>query len=240
MADTPWNDFHLPRELPVSLSPDVFESPSGAEGDMVLQSIKAALAAGRSSAEKALTAARAEHANEMRTIPARHSAAKQTVHRIGKSGVDKIQQATESVRKVIAQLEANTAPKLPSDAREQIGAQTIVILLAGMNDEKRRGVIRKAIAGGDNATVAAMLTVPPYLLDITPEEQHLYREEWRRKNKPDECARLDYLKIGLEHLERGGSLLVSFLTKCYGESIVQKGEQSEKATLDALGAAGAA
>lgn len=63
------------------------------------------------------------------------------------------------------------------------------------------------------------------------------RELWRRKRLPAECTRIDELEKARVHLERGGSLLVSYSTKMADADIVQAAKASRDKANAAVAAA---
>ena len=169
------------------------------------------------------------------TEAARHRAVRDQTTKIVKPSLDGFVKARDKVQSTIAELQRITAgPPAPRDAREQLSANAIVAALAGMDATKRSEAIVSAINDGNDSVVAAVLSLPAFVSGLAPVEHQQLREQYRRGRRPEECRRIDYLQSALQHLDRGGQLLVGFGFTLYSDAVVKEGEASERAAREAL------
>jgi hypothetical protein len=88
-------------------------------------------------------------------------------------------------------------------------------------------------------TVEAVLSAPMFLTNLSEAELSHVRERWRRTRYPEECKRVDLLEKDLEHLSRGGNIVMTYPRKCAVQAIVDAAKASNDAANKAIAAAGA-
>lgn len=125
------------------------------------------------------------------------------------------------------------APAPPQDAREELRAVQIRDRLHAMDRSARPLAISASMKAGDDSVVAAV-SAPDFVSGLEAAEHSFVSEEWGRTRFPEKCARLDSVRRAFNHLERGGSLLLSFSRRLYDARIVEQGEASERAAQKAL------
>ena len=80
-----------------------------------------------------------------------------------------------------------------------------------------------------------VLSAPDFVSGLEAAEHSFVSEEWGRTHFPEKCARLNSMRRAFNHLERGGSLLLSFSRQLSPDArIVEQGEASERAAQKAL------
>lgn len=229
------DQFILPQ-IPPSLSGDVFEAD---KDDALLQGVKSAMSQLRNATERALIAARAGHANEMLTIPARHAAVRDAVHKASGAAFKAVDDATSRLTTEIARLDQLiSAPPPANDAKDVLKHQTIHQAFRAMDAKARREEVARSI-GRSVDLAAAILCYDPFVSGLSEMDWKFAQLQWQQARWPDQAKRHEMLLKAAEHLDRAGKLGQSTINRMYSVPVVTEAERLAKAADDALRGAAA-
>jgi hypothetical protein len=231
--------------LPPLPSPSMNEGAIAniAPGDVTRIAIAEALRAVRIAAENARNASVAIFGDMTLSEGGKHVKANDLSFRITNAVLPVVDRAREKLEYEIGKLRAKTnAPAPDVSVRGNFMATEIRQRMASLDQSARLAALQEAIDEGPSgdAIIEAALGASGFLTGLTPLEVEHTRQKWRRKRFPDECKRIDLLERDAEHLNRGGSLLISYQRKCSYPAIVAAAAQSRDAAQKAIAAAGAA
>jgi hypothetical protein len=173
----------------------------------------------------------------------KHVKADQTTYAITSRALPAVDYARGRLEAELAKLKSKTnAPVPEASSRANFMATEIRQRLISLDQSARLAALDKAIAEGPagDPIIEAALSASGFLTGLTPLEVEHVRAKWARKRYPHEMERIDLLKRDAEHLNRGGSLLISYQRKCSDPAIVAAAKASSDAAQKAIAAAGAA
>jgi hypothetical protein len=154
----------------------------------------------------------------------------QTTFRITNAALPAVDRARQHLKTEINKLRMKpTAPVTDNSVRSIHMAAELRSRLASMSQKDRLESIHHSINAGDDSVVAAVLEGALILTGLSEIEREHVRETWRRKRLPDECKRIDQLEKDAVHLNRGGTLLMSYQRKMADQTIVTAAKASSEA-----------
>jgi hypothetical protein len=190
----------------------------GGTRDRIANLAVTALEALREQGLAAQHAARQIHADQTLGEAERH-------RRAAKASSELVQAAQPSVEKAIAAHlksveELDTMLAGPTVELSDVRGIEIRSKLAGLASDKRFAAISRAIARGDDSTVAAVLGSDRLLTDfLTDIEIETVRQQWALARHPDECRLLAQRKSNLNYLERSAAIARSWQQKTHNPAI---------------------
>ncbi len=117
--------------------------------------------------------------------------------------------------KTIASLEKDLNTPIESRTGNQVASEVRAHCKALATGE-RIGFVQRAINGGDETTITALLGAPAYLSGLTPDLQATYTKLYREKNSPEVAKRLRVLNAAKEMLDNRCGLVFIELDKAVG------------------------
>ena len=135
----------------------------------------------------------------------------------------------------ISDIEKKTAaPPKPKDVAGQLANMELESVPRGIAGRRaNRRLSPDALAAGDEAIVAAVLTAPPLLSGLSPGEYGLRLAEWRLRNHGAELERMGRLRKALTDVERAGPLLTGFVDSLTDAELVRAAEETSRAASEA-------
>jgi hypothetical protein len=202
--------------------------------DREIEAMHAAMVRAREAAEAAQNAHSKIMANSMQTQIANMRASRKVTFQHFEDAAKKIDAARDRAEREIARLEAETsAPPEPKHVTGSMLEAEIRSALSVMKPEARKAAINEAITKGDDLTLGAALRGPTLLTGLGDAEREALRFEWRQKHFPSEIERVRRLSAALADLQRGGTLLLSFIGGLTDGEAIKQAEQAEAAALRA-------
>lgn len=203
--------------------------------DAELEALTDALRTAREVAEQAETVTGQVMASQLYTVAANRKRAREFSLKLLESATRKIDVARSRAQAAVDKIEQSTAtPPPPKDATQALLHGEIRSALARMTDKERRDAISGALGSGDETTVAALLHGPTLLTGVGPMERESYRRTWQQKRFPAEVDRARRLRSALTATDRGGSLLISFVSDLTDANAVATADALEQAAQKAL------
>jgi hypothetical protein len=188
----------------------------------------------REAAEHALDAHGKIMGNTMRTQIANMRESRKVSFQHFENAAREMDKARARAEAVIAKIEAETnAPAEPKGVPDAMLRAEIRSALAAMPQDKRSKAVFQAVEDGDDDVVGAALTGPVLLTGLGVAEREAIRDRWRRKRYPDQVERATRLRAALADLDRGGSLLLQFISGLTDGEAIKQAEQAEAAALTA-------
>jgi hypothetical protein len=221
----------LPSLVATSLHEDALANPSG---DLVIESVRAALAQGRKAAEQAHAAALAIFGDETLSTGAQHCRSDAYATQIMRTALQRFDATAARVAGEIAALETKMKGPAPPSP---IQASEIRSALRAMNAKDRQKALNFALQEEDDAVIGAALDGARMLSGLTAMETESLRARWAKERHPDSVARLDALRKAAVANERGGKLALDFSFKCADPQIVKRAKASAERAAAVIAAA---
>jgi hypothetical protein len=229
--------FQPPLPSP-SMSEGVIENV--APNDYIRNGIVEALRGVRLAAEGSRNASVAIFGDMTLSEGGKHVKANEVTYRITNAALPAVDRARQNLETELTRLRTKTnAPAIDNSVKSIHMATELRARLAAMSQADRLAAIQRSINAGDDTVVAAVLEGALILTGLSEIEREHVRQQWRRKRLPDECHRVDQLEKDKVHLDRGGTLLMSYQRKCADPVIVEAAKKSQQAATAAIAAAGA-
>lgn len=152
-------------------------------------------------------AARAILADEMSTEVKRKSKAKDAVDKIALTILPRIDEATTLARSTLSRLGKEIMPT-PLTDREH--AQEIRSVIRMTEEDKRVGMIEKAIRDGDDILATAVLCAHPVTSGIGHAAHAALLDTWQRLRRPQLKQRMNRIKEALADLDRLTPLFLTY------------------------------
>jgi hypothetical protein len=156
----------------------------------------------------------------------------------------KIDAGIAAVDKAIADAQREMRMPVPSTPLDIAVAGQIRDRLAAMEPIQRHEAIMAAIAAGDDATIAAITTAPPFVIGSSAKEVGAWRDMALQRRHPEIFERVTRLGKVKSALERGGHATLGWRNRLFGESeaarVLRAAAQANKAAIAAAEASEAA
>jgi hypothetical protein len=189
-------------------------------------------------AEGTTAACRALHADTTLPEGARYVRANEISYKITSKVLPVVDRANQTFQTEIKRLQLKIAAPAQDTTIKGVQLQTeIRLFLRDQSPADKRKEITKAIAGGDDQVVAAILSAPPMLSGLSQPEVESFRLMWQQKRWPDELKRIAQLEKAAGAVNLGGILLISHQRKMSNPGIVREAAAFQKASADAIRAA---
>lgn len=201
------------------------------QDDPVLTGLHAATKAMRETCERAAKMRDQVLANTLKTEAARHRQARMVSFEMLKKATEVVDEAVKAAQAEIGLLRSRCSGPAPvKDTIAEMRQRELRDKFAALPEERRRMVVAEA----DEAVVAALLAVPPWVVGMTTADLDMVRNAWARRRHPADLDRVARLEAALEDVKRAGSLGVTFVDELTNEKLVSEAERLEAAADAAL------
>lgn len=173
--------------------------------------------------------------NTMKSEAARHAEARNAGFDLLRNVTETLDAASKATQLEIDRLQKLTqGPAQPKDGPALAWQSEIRQRLANLPEARRNEILDHAAATGDDATVAAVTAVPPWVLNMSATDVGMIRRNWATKKHAAELDRLERLRKALSDTQRAGSLALSFVDGLTDSQMIEAATASEKAAQEAL------
>jgi hypothetical protein len=206
------------------------------ESDDVLSALADALKTAREGGEAILRAHVALADDVTRTPEARAKLSRETAKRVLANIAARLDRALMRAAETVAAVEhATSTPPPPANEIERDIEQAIRARLGTLPEAARKA----ALAAGDDRTVHAALSSPPWLSGCTPAELEMVRGSFRARRYPKEVDRVTRLKRATARTTEIGRKLVSWVDTLTDATVVALADAAEERAAAAVAAAAA-
>ena len=115
----------------------------------------------------------------------------------------------------IAALDAQLTGPITAKAAQSVSAE-IRSFAKGLATSERLSFMQRAIAGGDETTITALLGAPSYLSGIDVKTQEVFTRLWHERNSPEIAQRVRAMKGARDLIIDRGALLHGQFEKAVG------------------------
>jgi hypothetical protein len=202
--------------------------------DPILTELHNAMKSMREAGERASRLAAANLKNQMATPAANHKKAREASFAAIEGATKRFDLSVKLAQEAIAEIEKKTAsPPKPKDVAGQLANMELRACLAGLPGDARSAALASALAAGDEAILAAVLTASPLLSGLSAGEYGLRLAEWKLRNHGEALERMGRLRKALTDVERAGPLLTSFVDGLTDAELVRAAEETSRAASEA-------
>lgn len=114
----------------------------------------------------------------------------------------RVDAAMQAMDTRIAEAEASLREGIPGHAGGTVATEIRAHVKAMKNGTERMKFLRGLIDAGDNESIAAVLKTKPYLSGLSDAEAHVLLHEVNVRARPELPARIAFMKLARDHLER--------------------------------------
>lgn len=209
--------------------------------DSLMQLAYETLKAIRVSGRGCNDACRALHADLSQSEGGRHVAAYEISFKLSKPALGLVDKSNEKFSQEITRLQNKIAAPVIDGSIKNVQLQTeIRLYLRDQTPDGRRREIMRAIDGGDDQVIGAILSAPAMLTGLSPSDVEAFRLQWQLKRWPNEKKRIEQLEKAAGAVNLGGQLLLSHPQKMAAAAIVQEAKKFREASAAAIAAASGA
>jgi hypothetical protein len=209
--------------------------------DTLLQFGFETLKAVRVAAQGCTSSCRALHADVSQPEAGRHVAASEIAFKLCKPPLGLVDAATQKFSAEITRLQNKiAAPAQDNTIRGVQLATELRIFLRDQTVADRRKEITRSLEAGDDQTMSAILSAPPMLSGLSPNEVETFRRQWQQKRWPNEMKRIAQLEKAGGAVNLGGQLLLSHQQKMAAPAIVAEAKKFREASAAAIAQASGA
>ena len=143
--------------------------------------------------------------------------------------------ACQSAQAEITRIEALTSgPQLPREPVAELRARECRDRLLALPVARRREILDRAAASGDDSLISAVLAVPPWAVDMTDTDIDMIRRNWATHKHAPELDRLDRLTKAAADARRAGVWTNSFVDHLTDADMIKAAEATAEAARRAL------
>ena len=208
---------------PPSISELVFQAPAEHVDEEHVLLAKSTLKVCREAAERARQIALSVLADE--TVPelGRHKSASEAIFKLTSPVLERTTRAINRLHaKQVALTDYLLGPKPPANLIEQMASMEARNALANLSPADRRKIVLAGLASGDASIANAACRVSPFIVGMSPEEQHEYQSRWADREHPEVVRLLATITQSLDAVERGGQLLLTYSQSLTSGALVKR------------------
>jgi hypothetical protein len=218
-------------------------SPSISEGalgefdanDHLVSAAFEALKACRIAAQSTHAACSAVHADTTLSEGARDVSAHDVAGKVIARPLPLVDRAGTNLQAEIARIENKVkAPVADTTVKGVNLGHEVRLYLRGLSPDGKRKAIVGSIESGDDSVISAILSAPPMLSGLSPQEIEAFALTWRTRKFPAELKRKSYLEGVSKALRLGGQLLVGYGQKMSAAAIVAEARKFREASVAAI------